>query len=137
LSKGPPGLLGSIVARAEAQTIRLALLYALLDQKSEIDVPHLQAASAVWRYCEQSACFIFGEKLGNPVVDKIFTALVQAAGNGLTRTDISRLFSGNRTSSEIVNALHELKRVGKATSKAETTGGKPVERWFATVSAEK
>ena len=31
--EGQPGLLGAIVGRAEAQTIRLALLYALLDGK--------------------------------------------------------------------------------------------------------
>ena len=35
LSEGSPGLLGSITARAEAQTIRLALVYALLDQSRQ------------------------------------------------------------------------------------------------------
>jgi hypothetical protein len=31
LSHGKPGLLGAVLGRAEAQTVRLALLYALLD----------------------------------------------------------------------------------------------------------
>ena len=39
------GLLGAITARAEAQTIRLALVYALLDRAAQIDVIHLD----VWR----------------------------------------------------------------------------------------
>jgi Protein of unknown function (DUF3987) len=48
LSEGKPGLLGAVLARAEAQTIRLALIYALLDRTDRIDVPHLEAALAVW-----------------------------------------------------------------------------------------
>ena len=45
LGKDTPGLLGAITARAEAQTIRLALVYALLDRAAQIDVIHLD----VWR----------------------------------------------------------------------------------------
>lgn len=41
LSAGRPGLVGSITARAEAQTIRLALIYALLDGRAEIGLNHL------------------------------------------------------------------------------------------------
>src|SRR5215831_10677453 len=52
LSEGAPGLLGAITNRAEAQTIRLALIYALLDGAAQIDVVHLNAALAVWRFCE-------------------------------------------------------------------------------------
>src|SRR4029077_10678270 len=37
LSEAHPGLLGAITARAEAQTIRLALIYALLDGEDKID----------------------------------------------------------------------------------------------------
>jgi hypothetical protein len=39
LSASQPGLLGAVTARAEAQTIRLALIYALLDGTAEIDEP--------------------------------------------------------------------------------------------------
>ena len=42
LSEGQPGLVGAVTARAEAQTVRLALLYALLDSKDEIDELHSQ-----------------------------------------------------------------------------------------------
>src|SRR6516162_3106436 len=52
LSIDQPGLLGAITARAEAQTLRLALVYALTDGASEIEVAHLNAALALWRYCE-------------------------------------------------------------------------------------
>jgi len=48
LSEGRPGLLGAITARAEAQTVRLALLYAALDGRPEISFAHLRAAVAIW-----------------------------------------------------------------------------------------
>jgi hypothetical protein len=75
LSAGKPGLLGAITARAEAQTVRLALTYALLDGVDAIDEPHITAALALWEYCEQSAKYIFGNTLGDPVADDIERAL--------------------------------------------------------------
>ena len=36
LSKGQPGMLAAICARAEAQTVRLASIYALLDRSRQI-----------------------------------------------------------------------------------------------------
>jgi hypothetical protein len=121
--------LGAVVARAEAQTIRLALLYALLDGNNEIDVVHLRAALAVWGYCEESARYIFGERLGDPVADEILNGLRHAGDKGVTRTEISRMFSGNRSSQQIGRALDLLKRTSKAKLSTETTGGKPTERW--------
>jgi hypothetical protein len=53
-SADQPGLLGALTARAEAQVIRLALLFALLDKEGSIGVAHLKAALAFWRYCEAS-----------------------------------------------------------------------------------
>ena len=55
LSAGAHGLSGAVISRAEAQTMRLALLYALLDQSETIQVEHLRAALALWRCCEVSA----------------------------------------------------------------------------------
>src|SRR5262249_12294343 len=75
LSAERPGLLGAVVARAEPQVIRLALVYALLDCTHQIDVVHLEAAMAVWAYCEESATRIFGDSLGDPIADEILLAL--------------------------------------------------------------
>ena len=61
LSAGQPGLLGAVTSRAEAQVVRLALVYTLLDGETEIGIPHLRAALAVWEFCEASAAFIFGD----------------------------------------------------------------------------
>jgi hypothetical protein len=49
LSDGRPGLLGAVISRAEAQVLRLACVYALLDKVGFIGVKHLRAALALWR----------------------------------------------------------------------------------------
>jgi hypothetical protein len=130
LSADRPGLLGAVTARAEAQVIRLALIYALLDSSDKIDTVHLGAAMAVWAYCDHSAQLIFGDIVGNPVADDILSAL-QRNPAGMTRTDISNLFGRHRTS-EIGPALTLLVRLDRARSEERPTGGRPVETWFAT-----
>ena len=45
LSEGRTGLFGAVTARAEAQTMRLACLYALLDSSPIIRFEHLEAAA--------------------------------------------------------------------------------------------
>jgi hypothetical protein len=131
LSAEQPGLLGAITARAEAQTIRLALIYALLDQKDEIDVPHLRAALAVWEYCETSAALIFGNALGDPIADEIMRALEAAGAAGMTRTAIRDLFGRHRTSDRIGLALSLLLAKKRATMAKSFTDGRPIETWFA------
>src|SRR6185295_11508058 len=71
LSDGKPGMLGAVTGRAEAQVMRLACIYALLDSSHEIRAPHMVAALAVWQYCLESARYIFGDSLGDPLADEI------------------------------------------------------------------
>jgi hypothetical protein len=128
LSGGKTGLLGAMVARSEAHVVRLACIYAALDRSGTITVAHLKAALAVWEYCERSAEFIFGARMGNPIADAIVDALTNTP-EGLTRTDIRDLFARNRGESEIEGALALLRKSGRAMSTKEPSGGRPVERW--------
>ena len=130
LSEGKPGLLGAVISRAEAQVMRLACLFALLDCERTIRRAHLEAALAIWRYCEESARFIFGDALGDPIADEILRALRQASA-GMTRTELRDLFGRHRNSREIVRALQMLLEQGLVYSESENTGGRPIERWFA------
>jgi hypothetical protein len=130
LSGAKPGLLGAIVARAEAQTMRLACLYALLDQSAVIEADHLKAALALWRYSEQSARWIFGDALGDPTADEILRAL-RATPAGLTRTEISTLFRRHKNAAEIGRALAVLADRGLARVAMLETGGRREERWHA------
>jgi hypothetical protein len=128
LSNGEPGMLGAVTARMEAQALRLALIYALLDGADAIAGPHLRAALAVVAYCRASARHVFGDATGDPVADTIADAL-QAAPAGLTRTEIHALFGRNATAHAIERALAALKARGMAESSTTPTGGRPTETW--------
>jgi hypothetical protein len=130
LSAGQPGLLGAITARAEAQVIRLALIYALLDSCNEISLAHLKAAVAVWEYCEASAARIFGQLVGDPIADEILRALRQVS-NGVTRTALRDMFARNLSGGRLGAALDLLRLRGFARMETRETGGRPVEIWFA------
>jgi hypothetical protein len=132
LSAGRPGLLGAVTARAEAQVLRLSCLFAVADGASAIGVAHLHAALEVWRYCFDSARYVFGVALGDPVADSILTALRLAGDTGVTRTDLSvQVFGRHRSSAELGRALDMLGRAGLARLKMDQdTGGRPAERWY-------
>lgn len=130
LTRERPGLLGALLARAEAQVTRLSLIYAVLDGAQTIGREHLEAALAVFDYCERSAAFIFGEALGDPTADELLDAL-RRAGTGMTRSELRDYFGRNRSSSEIGRALALLDGQGLARIERETTAGRPAERWYA------
>jgi hypothetical protein len=136
LSEERPGLFGAVTARAEAQTVRLALLYALTDCATEITVEHLEAALAMWRFSEASARLIFGDLIGEKHADAILLALRGSPVTGMTRTDIYRQFNCNIRLDKIEPALLKLKGIGKVRCEqraaAGGAAGRPAEVWFAT-----
>ena len=136
LSAEQPGLLGAVTARGEAQCVRLALLYTLLDGKVNIEVPHLDAALAVWDYAETSAAHIFGSSLGDNVADDIFRSLQHAGRIGMTRSAIRDLFSRHQSADRIGAALALLASKGRATMEIRQSGGRPTEIWTATESRQ-
>lgn len=132
LAEGKPGLLGTAISRAEAQTMRLACLYALLERSESIRRAHLEAALALWRYCERSAQYIFGDALGDPDGDKLLSAL-RSSPLGLTRNQIREdVFQKNKPSAEIAQILGRLLEHGLVRCQKVDTGGKrPTETWYA------
>ena len=132
LSADRPGLLGSLTARAEAQVVRMAALYALWEGSNRISLDHLMAAVAIEEFCRSSVAYIFGDMLGDPIVDAILDALRAAGSSGLTRTEISNLFSRNVSASQITRSLGELARRRLAMQRrSDTSAGRPPEIWIA------
>ena len=82
-----PGIAAALTNRAEAQVLRLALIYAVLDGSRQIDVVHLEAGWALWRYCEASVLYIWGDATGDRDVDRLVAAVRQAGVDGLSVTD--------------------------------------------------
>jgi hypothetical protein len=136
LSAGEPGLLGQVIGRAEAHATRLALLYALAEGSSQISHLHLEAALAVWTYCEASARYLFPNSTGDHLADNLLDNLRDAGDAGLTKTEIRRAFShGSNRQQHIPRALFILRQRGLARcveTPAGRTGGRRTERWFAT-----
>jgi hypothetical protein len=91
----------------------------------------LEAALAVWDYCEQSATQIFGDLVGDDVADTILQALRVASPNGITRTEISALFSRHVSSSRLSLSLDLLRRLGRARVGVTLSNRHKIETWFA------
>lgn len=131
LSEGEAGMVGAATSRAEAQTLRLAALYAVMDESHTIEREHLEAALALWEYAESSARFIFGTATGDPVVDRIMEAMREKP-KGLTRTQINNeLFGGHQKSERISSALGQLEAAGLIRKEEDRSKpGRPVEKWL-------
>jgi hypothetical protein len=124
------GMFDAATSRAEPQAMRLACIYARLDQCSTVRKTHLDAGLALWTYSEDSARFIFGDKLGDPTADQIFAALQNAGSQGLARAEINNLFQRHKPEAEIRRALDVLLGLGSIRFEKEETGGRPVTRYF-------
>jgi hypothetical protein len=124
LSEGKPGLMGAVISRAEAQVMRLACIYSLLDKSELVRVEHLRAALALWDYSEKSAMAIFGQLTGDPALDKATTAL--RANGTLTMTELHGLFGRNVPKAEIERVASVLVKLRIATIETASEGtGRP------------
>lgn len=123
------GKLGAMKVRAAPIVLRLALTYALMAGEKQLSPPHLEAAEDVWRYCERSVEYLFGESTGNATADVIFRYLRQQLQ--LTKTDIHRLFNRHKEAHEIDAALTVLEQAGYAYRKYTVPkGGGRIETWY-------
>jgi hypothetical protein len=133
MSKRPmEGVTGALTARAEAHTIRLALIYALLDGAGSIKVEHLQAGLALWEYAARSAVWALGEATGVPFAEQLHRHMLDNPG-GLALTQLHELQNNNRSAAQIKEALEALEQAGRAEcrKKKNPKGGRPAEIWTA------
>jgi len=135
LSGEEPGLVGAILARSEAQVLRLALTFAMLDCSGVITFEHLDAAYQLWQYCEDSCRYIFGQKIGDPVADRIIVNLREK--QSLSRTQISNLFNRHMGAEKIDCALEYLRLHGLISMTSIQTAGRPTELWSFCVQSER
>jgi hypothetical protein len=129
LTSDRPGLIGAVTSRAEAQVMRVALVYALLESSETIKTQHLRAALAVWDYCLASAKFIFKGNFASNLEDKLLSMLRSSAG-GLTRTQISGGLQRHTDSDRIDRALFGLSEKGCVEMQTEQSRGRPIKRWL-------
>jgi hypothetical protein len=127
LSKDRPGMAGSLLNRAEAQVMRLAGLYAVLDATALIDAIHLKAAMAFWHYAEASTKMIFGDSLGDAVADTILREL--SIEGELDDTGISKLFNRNVSAARLSQAKSVLLSSGMIVGRRVETEGRHRTVW--------
>ena len=135
LSDEVPGMVGAMLARAEAQVLRLSMIYALLDQTDKIEPPHIEAALAVWDYAKNTVESIFGGNTGDHVANRLLKAM--QAQDSLTKDDMFRICGRSLGRDRLNHALSVLRGAGLA-EPVPYTGvgrGRPTERWRATNTA--
>ena len=130
LTQPADGLAGQLTARAEAHTIRLALLYALLDGQRQIKTEHLTAALALWDYTARSAAWALAHATGDPLAEQLHAALTRSP-DGLTRTQLSDLLDRHQPANRIQQALDALHAQGRAHHTRILTAGRAAELWTA------
>ena len=111
-----------MTARAEAQVLRLSMIYALTEATSTIEPRHIEAAIAVWDYCDASAQRIFGDRTGNRDVDKLLDALGAAGDDGLDRTQQHKLFRNH--SRQAAGACERTMQLGLAIEVEDDSQGR-------------
>jgi hypothetical protein len=117
------GMVGAVNARAEAQVLRLSLTYAIADVSSTINLDHMEAAWAVWNYCESSAAYIFGDSTGDEIADRLLAAL-RKRPKGMTLTEQSELFGRHVASGRRKTARELLVRLGHTVEREVETDGR-------------
>jgi len=117
LSSEQHGIFGAMVGRTEAYARRLSTIYALLDKSTTVHPKHLIAALAILDYVEASIRYIFQDRTGDAVANKILTEL-KSNQKGLTLTEINDLFGRHQSTDRLNLALDYLvehERVQKST----------------------
>ena len=123
------GLLAAVTSRAEAQVLRLSMIYALLDAGLLIREEHLRAGLAIWRYCRSSAAMIFGKYSGDPLEIKVLEIIRQQPG--ANRREIHKALGGHTRGTTLIDILARLRDAGRVRVEITQTpgGGRPSERW--------
>ena len=124
------GLWDAATSRAEAQTLRLSMIFALLDGTSIIEVPHLRAALALWRYCDESARLIFDPDKGEGGSLEARIRFAVREHPGIMRTKLRDKISHKIKATELERALAWLAGRGEIERITSTENGRTCERLY-------
>jgi Bifunctional DNA primase/polymerase, N-terminal/Protein of unknown function (DUF3987)/Primase C terminal 1 (PriCT-1) len=144
LTEAKPGAFGMTTSRGHAQSLRLSVLFDLLDVSDTITSEHLRAAVAVWKFCEASARRIFGgqQERGQVMVGQsqatvplaLHLRLLDAIAKspGVSRRGLHEA-TGNRVKGEDMEAalaILEAQRLAHRVLCQTNGGGRPAECWW-------
>ncbi|MBY0549751.1 MAG: DUF3987 domain-containing protein [Candidatus Obscuribacterales bacterium] len=127
------GIVGVITARAEAHVLRLAAVYAILDQKRTISTEHLRSATSAWQYCLDSARYIF--RSTSDVEGEAQQQILEALNKRtmISQSEMHQIFNNHLGGQKINAALAALEGRG-AITRLETppsaNGGRKKVSWM-------
>jgi len=124
LGKSAGDRFGAITDRAEAQVRRLALVYAVMDKLRCVRLAHLHAAVEIWRYCEESAAYLFEDAPMGGLEVRVEKALRRRRG-WTARTDLHRALKGRVTSYRLDRAVASLIESEAIKARTLNTRGRP------------
>lgn len=127
-----PPRIAAVTQRADAQQLRLQLIFAALDGSPVIASSHVIAAERFWSYCEASAAYLFSSSTGNPQLDKVLAALRIADGNELPRSVIrTSVLKDNIDTPGMESLLSLGEGFGLSSSDGKPSGkvGRPAQMW--------
>jgi hypothetical protein len=115
------GIWGQVTDRAEAQVVRLSLLFAIMDLSRRIELKHIKAAKAVWDYSFKSAQWVFSDSPYSANGKRLLESLQCGP---LTKTQITHgVFQKHLQKEESRAVLEEIK--DKIITQKIETRGKP------------
>lgn len=130
----PPSV-QDFLTRQRGHCLRVAMVYALLDGTSHIDIEHLYAAEEILRYARDTVIMQFGtdDPLGDDA-RHVFAFIKDSGDTGVTGSELYKYtknskYRWDRDRSDA--ALTELANKHRITSVSEPTRGRPVTRYRA------
>jgi hypothetical protein len=124
------GRLGALTDRGAPLTLRLAMIYAVVDGRAALEAADLEAASAVWRYSVASTVRAFGGALLSRRARHMRDLLNDAGAAGIARGELAGVLgSKSITAAELDAALSELVGLDLAFATEESTATRPRTVW--------
>jgi hypothetical protein len=126
------GLVTALSSRAEAQLVRLCLIYALLDESPVVSPSHVLAAKAVWDYCKASLDFLFGAEssLVDPFKQILFDLIQSRPGINRNRLDAEMGYPPRMKLASALIEMEEQGLVSRARERRGPEGGRPAECFY-------
>ena len=130
LTQDESGLVGDMLGRGDAITLRLSMIFALMRGSSSIEVDDLESAMDITRYSQRGVRWLFESSSFDPREQRIIEALLAAPGRTMPRTHIRKdVFSNNIVTSDLDGIKQHLMEQAIIGVEKYPTGGADVERW--------
>jgi DNA replicative helicase MCM subunit Mcm2 (Cdc46/Mcm family) len=117
-----PEKVAQLTARGNANVIRLAVIYALLQGSLTIRTQEIRAAIAIIEYADASANFLLAT--GKVGLEAKITKILESK-SPLSRDELHRALGGHNTKEELNRALNALEEAGIIKTTTEQTRGRP------------